>query len=95
MDIRNVLEKLKPVLIIIALFALAFYIRAEAVNLGGVPSDGKDFYTGPDGLPYFSEMDSYYNYRLTMNYINRGILGDTLVNGRAYDLHSYYPPGRP
>lgn len=37
MDIRNVLEKLKPVLIIIALFALAFYIRAEAVNLGESP----------------------------------------------------------
>ena len=52
-DIRNVLEKLKPVLIIIALFALAFYIRAEAgLTSGGVPSDGKDFYTGPDGLPY-------------------------------------------
>lgn len=95
MDIRNLLEKLKPFIIIILLFSAVFYIRAEASNIGGVPADAKDFYKDSDGLPYFSEMDSYYNYRLTMNYLTRGIMGDTLVDGKPYDLHSYYPPGRP
>lgn len=91
MDIRNLLEKLKPFIIIILLFSAVFYIRAEASNIGGVPADAKDFYKDSDGLPYFSEMDSYYNYRLTMNYLTRGIMGDTLVDGKPYDLHSYYP----
>ncbi|MBE2899815.1 peptide transporter [Methanothermobacter thermautotrophicus] len=95
MDIQGVLEKLKPFIIIVLLFSVVFYIRAEASNIGGVPADAKKFYEDADGLPYFSEMDSYYNYRLTMNYLNKGIMGDTLVDGKPYDLHSYYPPGRP
>ncbi|BAM70730.1 MAG: STT3 domain-containing protein [Methanothermobacter thermautotrophicus] len=89
------LERLKPFLIIVLLFSVVFYIRAEASNIGGVPADAKKFYEDADGLPYFSEMDSYYNYRLTMNYLTKGIMGDTLVDGKPYDLHSYYPPGRP
>lgn len=88
------LDKIKPLIIIIALFILAFSIRAEAHNIGGVPKDLKDFYKDQSGLPYFSEMDSYYNYRLTMNYLQKGILGDTKLNGKDWDLHSYYPPGR-
>lgn len=95
MDIQGLLERLKPFLIIVLLFSVVFYIRAEASNIGGVPADAKKFYEDADGLPYFSEMDSYYNYRLTMNYLTRGIMGDTLVDGKPYDLHSYYPPGRP
>ncbi|WP_245942883.1 dolichyl-diphosphooligosaccharide--protein glycosyltransferase subunit STT3 [Methanothermobacter defluvii] len=86
---------MKPFIIIVLLFSVVFYIRAEASNIGGVPADAKKFYEDADGLPYFSEMDSYYNYRLTMNYLTRGIMGDTLVDGKPYDLHSYYPPGRP
>ncbi|MBC7118473.1 STT3 domain-containing protein [Methanothermobacter tenebrarum] len=88
-------EKIKPLIIITVLFLLAFAIRAEAYNIGGVPKDSKQFYKDQNGLPYFSEMDSYYNYRLTMNYLHKGILGDTKVNGQNWDLHSYYPPGRP
>ena len=95
MDIQGLLERLKPFIIIVLLFSVVFYIRAEASNIGGVPADAKKFYEDADGLPYFSEMDSYYNYRLTMNYLSRGIMGDTLVDGKPYDLHSYYPPGRP
>ncbi len=89
------LEKIKPLVIIAVLFILAFAIRAEAYNIGGVPKDSKQFYKDQSGLPYFSEMDSYYNYRLTMNYLHKGILGDTKLNGKDWDLHSYYPPGRP
>ncbi|AAB86096.1 oligosaccharyl transferase STT3 subunit related protein [Methanothermobacter thermautotrophicus str. Delta H] len=95
MDIQGLLERLKPFIIIVLLFSVVFYIRAEASNIGGVPADAKKFYEDADGLPYFSEMDSYYNYRLTMNYLTKGIMGDTLVDGKPYDLHSYYPPGRP
>lgn len=94
MNFKDNLSKLKPVIIILLLFSVVFVLRAEAYNISGVPDESKDFYKDDTGLPYFSEMDSYYNYRLTENFIENGIIGDTTKNGEAWDLHSYYPPGR-
>lgn len=94
MDYKKTLSKLKPLIIIILLFSVVFFIRAEAYNITGVPDQSQDFYKDASGLPYFSEMDSYYNYRLTLNYIEKGIIGDTRLNGTDWDLHSYSPPGR-
>lgn len=94
MDAKEFLSKSKPILIIILLFSLAFFIRAEAANISAVPDNMKAFYQDQNGLPYFSEMDSYYNYRMTQDYIDNGHLGDVIVNGTQWDLHSYYPPGR-
>lgn len=94
MNSKEVLSKYKPIIIIILLFSAVFLLRAQAVYLNGVPDDMKSFYQDQNGLPYFSEMDSYYNYRLTGNFINHGSLGDTVINGTQWDLHSYYPQGR-
>lgn len=81
--------------IILLIFSIGFFLRIESVNLVGVPGDEKAFYEGPNGLPYMYELDSYYNYRLTENYLDHGYLGDTIINGNEWDLHSYYPPGVP
>ncbi len=94
MNAKELLSKSKPILIIILLFILAFSIRADAVNINGVPQDYKTLFEDQNGLPYFSEMDSYYNYRMTQNYLDHGYLGDTIINGTQWDLHSYYPSGR-
>lgn len=94
MNAKEFLSKSKPIIIIILLFSLSFFLRAESVNLNIIPDDMKAFYQDQDGLPYFSEMDSYYNYRLTQNYLNNGHLGDTIINDTQWDLHSYFPPGR-
>ena len=94
MNAKEFLSKSKPIIIIILLFSLSFFLRAESANLNIIPDDMKAFYQDQDGLPYFSEMDSYYNYRLTQNYLNNGHLGDTIINGTQWDLHSYFPPGR-
>lgn len=83
----------KKLIIVIALFLLAFTVRAEAVTIGGVNSVEKSYYQDQNGLPYFSEMDSYYNLRMTQDYLNHGYLGDTKLNGYNWDLHSNYPPG--
>ena len=45
-------------------------------------------------MPYFTEIDSYYNYRLTENYLKNGQLGDTVVNGTSWDSLSTSPNGR-
>ena len=85
---------LKSVVIIAILFVLVFGLRAQAGDIGGVPNQLKANYMDADGLPYFSEMDSYFNLRMTQDYMDHGYFGDTLVNGSGWDMHSYYPSGR-
>ncbi len=94
MNAKELLSKSKPIIIIILLFILAFSIRADAVNINGIPQDYKSLFQDQNGLPYFSEMDSYYNYRITQDYMNHGYSGDTIQNGTPWDLHSSYPSGR-
>ena len=94
MNTKMLLSKSKPIIIIVLLFILAFSLRADAVNIGGVPQNYTSLFEDQNGLPYFSEMDSYYNYRMTQDYLNHGYLGDTIQNGTPWDLHSAYPSGR-
>ncbi|MDD3754445.1 MAG: STT3 domain-containing protein [Methanobacterium sp.] len=94
MEAKNILKKSKPIIIVILLFSLAFLLRAEAVSISGVPDESKSYFQEDNGLPYFSEMDSYYNYRLTQNFIDHGYFGDTIKDGTDWDLHSFSPPGR-
>jgi len=94
MSAKELLYKYRKFIIIVLLFLVVFSIRAEAANIGGVPDQAKSFYQDQNGLPYFSEMDSYYNLRLTEDYINHVYLGDTKINGTDWDLHSSYPPGQ-
>ncbi len=83
-------------IIIIAIFLIGFFIRLDYVRIPGVPAGDKEFYEDQNGLPYMYEFgDSYYHYRLTKNYLDHGYLGDTKIDGREWDLHSYYPPGVP
>ncbi|MDO5851256.1 MAG: STT3 domain-containing protein [Methanobacteriaceae archaeon] len=94
MEYKKLAVKVAPILIVLALLLTMFAIRAETSTLGGVPADMKDQYRDSDGLPYFTEMDSYYNYRLTENYLNNGHLGDKIVNGEEWDSLSTSPDGR-
>ncbi len=94
MNAKEILSKYKPVIIVILLFSMMFFLRGQSVYLSGVPDQMKPIYQDESGLPYFSEMDSYYNYRLTKNFLDHGYLGDKIINGTDWDLHSYYPPGR-
>ena len=94
MENQKVKIILKSVAIIAILFVLVFALRAQAADIGGVPNQIKANYIDADGLPYFSEMDSYFNLRMTQDYMDHGYFGDTLVNGSGWDMHSYYPSGR-
>jgi dolichyl-diphosphooligosaccharide--protein glycosyltransferase len=96
MSFNNIFNKRSALtlLIILIIFSIGFFLRIESVNLSGIPDNEKSFYEDQNGLPYMYELDSYYNYRLTENYINHGYLGDALIDGKNWDLHSSYPPGR-
>jgi dolichyl-diphosphooligosaccharide--protein glycosyltransferase len=95
MNIRWNLSKFKPLIIIILVFILAFSLRIQSAYLPGVSGEVKPNFQDQNGLPYFSEMDSYYNYRMTYDYLDHNYLGDTVLGGSPWDLHSYYPSGRP
>ena len=90
MENQKVKTILKSVVIIAILFVLVFGLRAQAADIGGVPNEIKANYMDADGLPYFSEMDSYFNLRMTQDYMDHGYFGDTLVNGSGWDMHSLY-----
>ena len=83
----------KGIIIILIIMAIVFALKAPAADLNSLDADGKALYTDASGLPYFSEMDSYYNYRLTNDYVDHGYVGDEMVNGSEWDMHRYAPDG--
>ena len=95
MDNKKLLRKIAPIVVALLLVLVVFAIRAETVNLGAISDpEMKALYQDDTGMPYFTEIDSYYNYRLTENYLNTGHLGDTVVNGTDWDSLSTSPNGR-
>ncbi|WP_407424038.1 STT3 domain-containing protein [Methanobrevibacter sp.] len=84
----------KSVIIILILLAVVFALRAPAADLNILPNEIKGDYVDSSGLPYFSEMDSYYNLRLTEDYIDHGFVGDIdNGDGTQRDMHRYAPDG--
>ena len=81
------------VFIIIMLMAVVLALKAPAADLNMIPDDYKSEYIDSTGLPYFSEMDSYYNFRLTQNYVDHGYVGDKLVDNSSWDMHRMAPDG--
>ena len=81
-------------ILIILIFLIGFLIRIDSVNLHGIPDSEKSFFQEENGFPYMYDMDSYYNYRLTQNYLDHGYLGDLKINGTNWDSYSYFPTGR-
>ncbi|MDY9922815.1 STT3 domain-containing protein [Methanobacterium sp.] len=89
---KNHLTLIAAVLLI---FAIGFFLRLGSAYVTGTPVEEKSFVLDENNLPYMYELDSYYNYRLTNNYLEHGYLGDVIIDGREWDMHSYYPPGVP
>ena len=83
----------KGVIIVLILLAVVFALKAPAADLHMLNDDIKAEYVDSSGLPYFSEMDSYYNYRLTDDYVDHGYVGDEMINGSEWDMHRYAPTG--
>ncbi|KZX10623.1 STT3 domain-containing protein [Methanobrevibacter filiformis] len=95
MDKSKILAITKSLVIILIILGLAFLIRFDAHNLyDGLNAEQKAYFTDDTGLPYFSEMDSYYNLRMTQDFLDHGHFGDEIVNGTPWDSLSYAPEGR-
>nr|WP_243687218.1 dolichyl-diphosphooligosaccharide--protein glycosyltransferase subunit STT3 [Methanobacterium formicicum] len=82
---------IKLITAILVIFAIGFFFRIGSAHVTGTPIDEKSFSLDENNLPYMYELDSYYNYRLTSNFLDHGYLGDTIIDGREWDTHSYSP----
>lgn len=83
----------KDITIILIIFLLGVTVRIGAAQQPGIPEYSKHHFRDSTGTPYMYEIDSYYNYRLTVNYIKNGFIGDTKIKNRDWDLHSHAPQG--
>ena len=93
MNKNTIMTITKSVIIILILMAVVFALKAPAADLNAIPDDVKGEFVDSSGLPYFSEMDSYYNLRLTQDYVDHGFVGDEIINGSEWDMHRYAPTG--
>ncbi|KZX13932.1 STT3 domain-containing protein [Methanobrevibacter oralis] len=93
MNRQTLMTITKGVIIVLILLAVVFALRTPAADLNVIPNEIKGDYHDASGLPYFSEMDSYYNLRLTEDYIDHGYVGDKIVDGKEVDMHRYAPDG--
>ena len=93
MNRETIMTISKSVIIILILLAVVFALKVPAADLNVLSDDIKGEYVDSSGLPYFSEMDSYYNLRLTEDYVDHGYVGDEMINGSEWDMHRYAPTG--
>ena len=93
MNRETMMTVAKSIIIIVILLAVVFALKAPAADLNIFSDDVKGEYVDSSGLPYFSEMDSYYNLRLTEDYVDHGFVGDEMVNGSEWDMHRFAPTG--
>ena len=95
MNKKTIFDILKATIFILLILGAALALRAPAEDLNILPTDIRGQYVDSSGLPYFSEMDSYFNLRLTENYVDHGYAGDIIVNGTEMDMHRLAPDGTP
>ena len=79
---------------ILAVMAAAVLVRLPSALYDGNKAGVKEAYTDEAGIPYLTDLDSYYHTRLVRNYLENGTLGDTkLEDGTAWDSLRFYPEG--
>ena len=55
---------------------------------------GENYIDSETGVPYLTEMDSYYHLRMTRDLMDYGHAGEELKEGEPWDSLSYAPSGR-
>jgi dolichyl-phosphooligosaccharide-protein glycotransferase len=63
-------------------------------NIEAYSSMIKEFYEDPSGKPYSPDIDPYYWHRYAKNIVQKGHIGDEVIDGKQYDMHQVAPYGR-
>ena len=77
------------VLIMVMSFGFRFLVNRKVIN-----EMGEGYIDDETGVPYLTEMDSYFHQRMTRDIEDYGHAGDSVVNGENWDSLSYAPEGR-
>lgn len=93
MNKKTILTVGKSIILILILLSVVFALKAPAADLNYFDDASRSEYIDSSGLPYFSEMDSYFYLRLTEGFVDHGFVGDEMVNGTAMDMHRNSPDG--
>ena len=73
----------------------AVFVRVPAATLLEANEAQKEIYFTDAGIPYLTDLDSYYHVRLVENDLKNGFLGDSRTEeGEAWDSLRFYPEGR-
>ena len=80
------------IVLVVLVMILAVWVRARGT--GETDQSARESYTDDYGVPYFTDMDSYYHVRLVDNYLNGTGLGDSEKDGKAWDSIRFYPEGQ-
>ena len=92
---KRLLSGLLCALCAIAVMAAAFLVRTGPAAMAGSAAEVREAFTDADGVPYLTDLDSYYHVRLVSQFLKNGRLGDVVLDdGRPWDMHSFYPAGR-
>ncbi len=86
-------KKRIPVVAVLLIILLGIFLRIMAGNTV-ISRLGDDYIDQETGVPYLTEMDSYYHLRMTRDIQNFGHAGETLKDGEPWDSLSYAPLGR-
>ncbi len=93
-ELGNTTKIILITVIILLIMAMSFGFR-YMVNRKVVTNLGEDYIDEETGVPYLTEMDSYYHLRMTRDLELYGHAGDTIKDGEPWDSLSYAPDGRP
>ena len=75
--------------------AFAFLVRTPSATPMDNEGKIKEAYIDEEGLPYLTDMDSYYHARRVDEYIENEYIGNMLTDeGELWDTRSFYPEGR-
>ncbi len=90
----NTAKKTVPAIIIMLLIMLAAFGFRLLSHRQVIKTMGTE-YTDPEtGVPYLTEMDSYYHLRMTRDIMNHGVPGGQYKDNKPWDALSYAPYGR-
>ena len=93
--LRHIAVVCLRVFCVAAVMAAAVLVRSAPASFKGDSEAIVEAYTDESGIPYLTDMDSYYHVRLVDTYLESSSIADTyLEDGSAWDTHSYYPEGR-
>ena len=86
---RTAAAALLMILVMAAAFGFRLFSHRQVVR-----TMGQEYMDPETGLPFLTEMDSYYHLRMTRDIMDRGVPGGEYKDNEAWDTLSYAPYGR-